>query len=139
MAQWNAFIRDSRFLRTAIVGAVATVADLALLIGTVETHWLTQAQANFPSLLLGSAIQFLGNRYWVFHAEERPWGKQLASFAFAEAISFGLNGLSFHLLVAHTPLYYPLARPVSVALVFFLFSYPAWKWIFRKPSPSHPR
>ena len=124
-------IWPSRFARTTIVGVLATTVDLAVLMILVQTGVATAEQANLPSLLSGSAIQFLGNRYWVFHAEDRPWGRQLLGFSIAEAIAFGLNWLGFDLLVRFTPIYYPLARPVSVAIVFFAFSYPVWKWIFR--------
>jgi putative flippase GtrA len=124
-------ITQSRFAKTAIVGGTATALDLLLLVVLVDGHVLTPEQANFPSLFAGSAVQFLGNRYWVFQAQDRPWGRQLLGFAIAEGISFGLNWLGFDLLVKHTAIYYPLARPLSVAIVFFGFSYPVWKWIFR--------
>lgn len=135
-------IQKSRFAKTAIVGGTATALDLILLVVLVKGHLLTPEQANLPSLFAGSAVQFLGNRYWVFQAADRPWGRQLLGFMIAEAISFGLNWLGFDLLVRHTDIFYPLARPLSVAVVFFGFSYPVWKWIFRSqqtsPAPTAP-
>jgi putative flippase GtrA len=135
-------IHRSRFTRTVIVGGTATALDLLLLVVLVRDEMLTPEQANLPSLFAGSAVQFLGNRYWVFQAQDRPWGRQLVGFFVAEAISFGLNWLGFDLLVKHTSIYYPLARPASVAIVFFGFSYPVWKWIFRSkqnaPAPLNP-
>jgi putative flippase GtrA len=104
--------------------------DLGLLVLLVRSG-SPPTQANLPSLFAGSTLQFLGNRYWVFRAGHRPLGKQLLLFVVAEAIAFFLNWLGFDLLVRHTSIYYPLARPVTVTLVFFGFSYPAWKWVFR--------
>ncbi len=124
-----------KLTRTAIVGIFATLADLILLGLSVNRGWLTPLQANLPSLALGSLIQFLGNRYWVFKAKERPLGRQLSLFVIAEALAFALNGIGYDLLVRFTPVNYIVARPLSVTLIFFGFSYPLWHWIFHVPSP----
>lgn len=136
------FFQRSRFARTTAIGVLATVADMGVLMALVHPQITSPQQANLPSLLAGSAIQFLGNRYWVFHAEERPLGRQLFFFLIVEAIAFGLSLIGFDLILKYTSVYYPLARPLSVSFVFFGFSYPAWKIIFRTsataPTPEAP-
>ncbi len=115
------------------MGIAATVADLGTLYFLVESGLTSARVANLPSLLAGFCVQFLGNRYWVFRASEPPWLNQLSKFCLVEALSFGLNWLAFEQLITHTSLHYSLARMLSVAAVFFGFSYPLWKRIFHVP------
>lgn len=94
-------------------------------------------QANFPSLLGGVIVQFVGNRYWVFNSEGRSLAPQIVAFSIVEGVSFAMNWVVFHLLLKFTPVYYPLARWIGVTFVFFCFSYPLWHWIFRPARPEN--
>lgn len=124
-----------RFGRSVLVGLVATAADVSTLAILVQIVHLTPTQANVPSLLVGMAIQFVGVRRWVFHAQEGSVRAQVLRFGLAEAGTLALNALVFHLLVTRTPIPYWLDRPIGTALVYVGFSYHAWKRVFAHAAP----
>jgi putative flippase GtrA len=126
----------SPVIRTIVVGVLATAVDLALLVILVQVAHLTPVQANWPSLLVGSVVQFLGNRQWAFQASAGSAWKQAVGFFASEAVSFALNGGGFYALVHWTSIYYPLARPIAGFVIFWGFSYPSWRFIFRRPSAA---
>jgi putative flippase GtrA len=123
-----------RLLRSASVGAAASLADLSALFLLVHRAGFTPAQANLPALLLGVAAQFLGNKLYAF--EDRSRGRALVAqsgkFALVELGAFALNALLFQLLIARTPAPYLLARICAAALVYFGYSFPLWGRIFRQ-------
>jgi len=118
--------------KTLIVGAAATLADLASLAILVQTFEFSPQQANVPSLIIGSLVQFFGNRYISFHgAREGKIAKQMFGFFIAEMGALALNAILFYALVTWTSLSYAIARPLGTFVVFFGLSYPAWRYIFR--------
>jgi len=127
--------RAQVFLRSAAVGAAATLADLSALFLLVQVAGVTAALANVPALLLGVAAQFVGNRQFAFRDQARR-GRALAvqggQFLLVEAGALGLNALFFELIVARTKVPYLLARLVSSALVYAGYSFPLWNRIFRR-------
>ena len=135
--------RSTRFLRASAVGILATLADLGTLTLLVEVLGVSKLVANWPSLLLGVTVQFIGAKYAVFKAGDGPWVRHLTGFVVAEIGTYLLNGLAFHLLVTLTPIPYVLARLVGTFVVFIAFSYPVWKWVFedggRPEIPAHLR
>ncbi|RMG14299.1 MAG: GtrA family protein [Deltaproteobacteria bacterium] len=135
--------RSTRFLRASAVGIVATGVDLGTLTLLVEVLGVSKLVANWPSLLLGVLVQFLGAKYAVFKAGDGPWVRHLTGFVLAEIGTYLLNGLAFHLLVTLTPIPYVLARLVGTFVVFVTFSYPVWRWVFedggRPEIPEHLR
>ena len=124
-----------RFGRSVIVGLVATMADMATLTSLVQIFHVTPVHANVPSLLVGMAVQFIGVRRWVFHAEEGSVFNQALRFAFAELGTLLLNAVVFHVLVTHTPIPYWLDRPIGTFAVYVGFSYHAWKRVFAHARP----
>jgi putative flippase GtrA len=120
------------FSKTALVGGLATVMDVGVLTLLVQGFLLTPRAANFPSLFVGSLIQFLGNRYFVFKAGGREFGRHAVGFVSTEFIAFFLNGVSFDVLVHWTSINYVLARLLGTFIVFVSFSYPMWRWVFRE-------
>ena len=120
------------FVRAILVGVLATGADLATLALLVEGAHLSPAAANVPALLVGLVVQFVGCRAFVFPHGEHGLFAQAFRFLVAEAGTLALNGIIFHVLVSATTIPYALSRPVGQLAVFVLFSYPAWRRVFRK-------
>src|SRR5688500_2997687 len=82
--------------KTLIVGAIATAADMATLAIMVQISGFTPQSANIPSLVIGSLIQFVGNRYISFHgAREGQVHKQMLGFFIAEIAALTLNAFLF--------------------------------------------
>jgi putative flippase GtrA len=119
-------------LRSAGVGLVATIADLLALLLLVQVADLPPAVANVPALLIGIAVQFLGNKLVAFREPSRAWGRQGALFMLVEAGALTLNALLFHMVVTATPVPYAAARVASSSFVYFAYSYPLWGLVFRR-------
>jgi putative flippase GtrA len=121
-------------LGSAIVGIVATIADLAVLNILVRYRGWTPLDANLPSLLCGSIIQFVGNRNLVFRAFSGHLGRQSVTFVLVEATAYGGNAGLYALLVRYTPIPYTAVRLVASGVVYWGFSYPLWKYkVFPPP------
>jgi len=123
-------------LKAGGVGAAATLVDLLALALLVEICGLRAVVANVPALLAGAIVQFWGSRTLVFSARSGSLRRQLMGFAITEALTLTLNGLAFHLLVGLLHLPYLVGRPLGTALVFFAFSFPMWRRVFRVPAPG---
>lgn len=124
--------------RSLLVGAVATLADVALL-HVLARAGLSPTAANVPSLLLGVLLQFLGNKYWAFADASPRLLEQSALFVLVEAGTFVLNAAAFHALVAWLGVSYWAARPLGTFAVYALFSYPLWARIFSSPAARRAR
>lgn len=126
-----------RFLRSALVGGIATGCDVLALAALIQLARLSPAQANVPALLLGAAVQYLGNKHYAFEERSRDHVRQAALFAGVEAGTFALNALGFHLIVTFTPAPYALARALVTLAVYASFSFPLWRLVFRsRPGPA---
>lgn len=122
-------------LRSAAVGASATLVDLAILASLVDAFGVGPRIASPIGLLAGIAIQFVGNKVFAFRDRSSGWGAQGLAFLGVEAGAFALNALGFDLVVATTGL---PAVPVRVAIsfaVYFLFCLPLWSRVFARPVP----
>lgn len=118
-------------LRSAGVGAIATVADLMVLAVLVSGFELSPRLASVPALALGVAAQFVGNKLFAFRDRSSRWGTQGAQFLGVEAIGFVMNLVLFDLFVTHSTLPYPLIRIITTSLVYFGICLPLWSRIFR--------
>ena len=92
-------------------------------------------QANLPALLVGLAVQYLGNKHFAFRDRSREHLRQISCFAGVEAGAFALNALGFHLLVTLTAIPYGAARALVTLAVYVAFSFPLWRRVFG-PGPS---
>jgi len=131
-ATWT---RYTTLLRSGAVGIVATMVDLVTLWMLVELIGLTPAWANVPGLTAGVAVQFFGNKLFAFRDRSPDYLRQGTLFLAVEAGAFLLNAVAFHSLTTLTSVPYILARLVATAAVYFCFSYPLWRMIFR-PRPA---
>jgi putative flippase GtrA len=113
--------RFDTLVRSAGVGAVATLADLLTL--ALLTHGLGVAAraASAPALCVGVAIQFVGNKRFAFRDDDPAWASQALRFAAVEALGF----------VALPPV---ALRLVTTHVVYFGVCLPLWSRIFRHPA-----
>lgn len=124
------------FRRSALVGLLATAADLLLIAVMVHGLSIAPAIANVPALSLGLLIQFWGNKRYAFRDPSPASTRQASAFLIVEGVAFALNAAFFHILavgLAVTPL---LARAIASAAVYFGFSYRLWQIIFRAPTEA---
>jgi putative flippase GtrA len=127
------FSSPIRFTKSVVTGIAASVVDMALLVVLVEWFHISPPTANLPALIIGSAIQFLGNRHVVFDFEHKvKLHHQMTLFALTEGASFALNAGAFYLVIHGTRIPYFIARPVISLCVFAGFSFPVWGRIFRE-------
>lgn len=130
--------RFATFLRSALTGGAATLADLGVIAFAVGVLHQRPTAANVPALLVGAVVQFFGNRAFAFRAKG-PLHRQAALFALAEAVTLLLNGALYHAVATLLPLSTAeavVARAITTNLVFVLWSYPVWKRVFSAPRPA---
>jgi ceramide glucosyltransferase len=126
--------RFATLARSLLAGSAATLADLAALAFAVGVLHAAPRAANVPALLVGGAVQFFGNRHYAFRAASGALGRQAALFLAVEAVALTLNAALYHAVAAWAPLTLSTAvgaRVVTTHLVFLLWSFPAWKRVFR--------
>lgn len=124
--------------KSAVVGLLATLADMALIALMVHGLAVAPAIANVPALTVGLIIQFWGNKRYAFQDKSPVTTRQTSAFLAVELVAFALNAVFFHVLAVGfevTPL---LARAVASAFVYFAFSYRLWQIIFRQPAAPSP-
>ena len=121
----------AKLARSAVVGIVATVADMVILGALVEGLHVAKAWANVPALSVGLLVQFLGNKFWAFDDRSPALVRQGSLFLLVECGAFALNVGLFHVLGVLAGLPWWLARAASSSAVYFGFSYPLWGYVFR--------
>jgi putative flippase GtrA len=126
--------RLDTLVRSAGVGAVATLADLLTL--ALLTHGLGVAAraASAPALCVGVAIQFVGNKRFAFRDDDPAWASQALRFAAVEALGFAANLALFDLASRRVALPPVALRLVTTHLVYFGVCLPLWSRIFRGPA-----
>lgn len=124
-----------RLAKSIVTGGAASLVDMSVLVLLVEIFHVTPSTANLPALVVGSGIQFWGNRSFVFGVTgAHGWKRQAFLFALIEVASIALNWVSFYLLLRWTSVHYAMLRPVIGAVIYLGFSYPIWGKIFRAPN-----
>jgi putative flippase GtrA len=135
--------RVATFLRSALAGGLATIADLGVIALAVGVLGVSARAANLPALLCGAMVQFFGNRHFAFRARSGSLRRQVVLFAATEAVALALNGVLYDLVAQRFTLGTAtavLARAITTSLVFLLWSYPVWKRVFATPgAPAKAR
>ncbi len=125
--------------RSALVGGVATLVDLAAMAVLVYGVGILPRFASPLSLALGLGCQFIGNKVFAFEDRSRAWGRQAALFLGVEAVGFIANVAIFELASRFSPLPLLVTRMATQALVYFALCLPAWTWIFKAPAIAPSR
>ncbi len=129
-------LAPSTALRSAAVGASATLLDLVVLATLVHLAAVAPRIASPIALLAGVAVQFIGNKLLTFRDRSGRWGVQAAAFLGVELGAFALNALSFDAIVATTALPALPVRIVVSAAVYFFFCLPLWSRVFVRSAPQ---
>jgi putative flippase GtrA len=124
-----------RFLRSSLVGIVATVIDLTLLLLCLRLLHFNPYLAKSIALVGGVTTQFLGNRRFAFRATTGELRRQLQWFVVVEIVAFVTTVFVFRGLLAglrwlDVPMADVFANLASGFVVYFGFSYPLWKRVF---------
>jgi putative flippase GtrA len=129
-------VRLDLLARSAGVGALATIVDLAALALLTHAAGLPPRTASAPALLLGVAVQFVGNKRFAFQDDDPAWAAQALRFAAVEAVAFAANLCLFDLAARTTPAPPVALRLVTTSLVYFGLCLPLWSRIFRDGRPE---
>jgi putative flippase GtrA len=120
-------------MRSASVGAVATLLDLAVLTFLVRGLSLSPRLASPLALAAGIAAQFVGNKLFAFDDKRPEWVAQGLQFLSVEALGAVSNLVLFDWLMRHAHLGLVPARLLSTSVVYFAICLPLWARIFRAP------
>src|SRR5689334_6366623 len=108
-------------VRAGVAGGLATLADLLTLTFLVSAAHVDVRVASIPALLVGGAVNFVGNRYFAFRAKRGHLGRQALGYTAVELVALALNGvlydLALRLVPGLRPMYW-LVRLVTSHLVF---------------------
>jgi putative flippase GtrA len=129
--------RARTIVKSAGVGAVATLTDLFVLTLLASGLHLGPRAASVPALAAGIVVQFVGNKLFAFEDRSKRWGEQAAMFLAVEALGFGANLVLFDLAVRSLPLPYVVVRLVTTNIVYFGLCLPLWHRIFRRTSKEN--
>ena len=124
----------SRFLQYAAVGAVATAAHYAILVGLVEAGWLAPQRAAALGAWVGAQVAFAGNAAFTFHGTPVT----LAAWLRFQVTALVGAVLSFALVAGGTRLgvHYLLAQ-IAATLVTLVVTFEInRRWSFASPTPG---
>lgn len=129
----NAF-NFSRIVRYGLVGAVGTVAQYAVLVGSVSTHIATPVVASTAGAVVGAIINYILNAKFTFnrtgHAQALP---RFALIAIAGAL---VNGVLMKILIHAAGLNYMIAQVLATLIVLGLTYSMNSVWTFRSDASS---
>lgn len=124
-----------QFMRYAGVGAVATAAHYALLIGLVESGATGPLPATLAGYVLGGIVSYLLNRRLTF-AGGRSHREAVWRFAVVAASGFAWTGALMALFVDRLGLPYLPAQAVTTLIVLVWGFVANRLWTFAHPRPS---
>lgn len=118
-----------QFLTYAMVGAVGTLAQYAVLVVSVSMHWLTPIIASVIGAMVGGTINYILNARITFRATAHS--SALNKFAITALLGVAVNGLMMTILVDVFLQHYFFAQIVSTIIV-LVFTYVInVSWTFR--------
>ena len=125
-----------RFLQYAAVGAVATAAHYAILVGLVEAHLLAPERAAALGAWVGAQIAFAGNAAFTFRGHGATlvaWLRFQVTAVFGALLSFVLVAVGVR-LGAHYVLAQIVATLVNLVVTFEINR----RWSFASPTSRRP-
>ena len=126
-----------RLLRSGGAGVLATVAQFGTLWLLVAFGGMDPVRANVPSLVFGSVVMFLGQKYFVFEARaaSRLWLETLL-YAIVQVVGIALTSWLFKVFLAFSPRlepHYVLVGLVVNNVVWLFYFFPLWHFVFKSP------
>ena len=125
-----------RFFRYAAVGAVATAAHYAILVGLVEAGWLAPARAAAVGAWVGAQVAFAGNAAFTFRGAGA--GASVGSWLRFQVTAVVGAALSFAIVAAGTRLgvHYLIAQVVATLVALVVTFEINRRWSFASPTPD---
>ena len=125
-----------RFFRYAAVGAVATAAHYAILVGLVEAGWLAPARAAAVGAWVGAQVAFAGNAACTFRGAGA--GARVGSWLRFQVTAVVGAALSFAIVAAGTRLgvHYLIAQVVATLVALVVTFEINRRWSFASPTPD---
>ena len=126
----------NRFLQYAAVGAVATAAHYAILVGLVEAGVLAPQRAAALGAWVGAQVAFAGNAAFTFRgrgATLAGWLRFQITAVVGALLSFALVALGVRL-----GLHYLLAQVVATLINLVVTFEINRRWSFASPTPRRP-
>jgi putative flippase GtrA len=120
-------VNPKQFVRFALVGAIATLVQLAILVTLVELAHVGKPYANAIGYVGGAGANYLLNRRITFSGTTSGITASALKFAVTSLLGLGLNSLIFVSLIA-VGLYYLVAWVVAVGLT-LIWNYTAARLI----------
>ena len=125
-----------RFFQYAAVGAVATAAHYAILVGLVEAHLLAPERAAALGAWVGAQVAFAGNAAFTFRGHGAPlaaWSRFQVTAVFGALLSFVLVAVGVR-LGAHYVLAQVVATLINLVVTFEINR----RWSFASPRSRRP-
>ncbi|MFZ3323754.1 MAG: GtrA family protein [Usitatibacter sp.] len=118
-----------KFLVYSAVGAIATGAHYAVMVGLV--HWgdASEVFATCVGYIAGACVKYPLNYGLVFSSKERH-SVAVPKFVAALAIGFILNAAIFAMLLKFIDAYYMFSQVITTGIVLFVNYLLARYWIF---------
>jgi putative flippase GtrA len=126
----------NRFLQYAAVGAVATAAHYAILVGLVEAGLLAPQRAAALGAWVGAQVAFTGNAAFTFRgsgARLGGWLRFQITAVIGAALSFALVAVGVRI-----GLHYLLAQIVATLINLVVTFEINRRWSFASPTPRRP-
>lgn len=123
--------KSVRFAKSGLIGIVASLTDMGILTLLVQFAGLPPHLAVIPSAISGSTIQFLGQRKFAFESKSEKVGTEAKWFIAGEMGSWLISAGILFLFTKFTSIHYTIARILTGAIVFAVYSYPIWRLIFK--------
>jgi len=123
-----------RFLTYAMVGAVGTLAQYAILALLVSLRWTGPVAASVIGAVVGAVINYLLNARFTFASKAHS--SALPKFAATAILGAVVNGLLMKVLIDFANVNYLLAQLISSAVVLGLTYCVNLVWTFRRNEPK---
>jgi putative flippase GtrA len=114
--------------RNSVAGAVATVADFALVVLLVDGLDASPPVATFLGCILGAGVNFAVNRFWAF-GSNLPYVRQAARYVIVSGSSAVLNAGLVAAMLAFWPTSYRAVWIVARGIVFLGWNYPMHRYV----------
>ncbi len=88
-----------QFLKYAVVGGIAAVADIAVFYLLAGTLGINHLLSNSTSFIFGLLVNYFLSRQWVFGYSRHNFGRDFTLFAVIGAIGLGISNVILYILI----------------------------------------
>ena len=125
-------INPAKFLRFAVVGAIAAIIQFSILVALVELVRANELIANAIGFVFAASANYLMNRYFTFAGTSSHAGLGMLKFAATSLIGLAINSLIFKAFLS-AGLYYMIAWALATGFT-LIWNYTAARLIVFRDS-----